>query len=136
MAKIKKISKEDIEAINKIALNKIDTLDVKRGRKSESEEFLLDIKEVINKAIKRGVAFTQIRSLIKELYSIEISVNIIKAFAKKHLSYVAKPRNSKSVKTTTVKNKVNNNTPTNGKTASQIKDEMQQKQQSSGRAGA
>ena len=38
MAKIKKLNKEDIKAINKEALDKIETMEVRRGRKSENED--------------------------------------------------------------------------------------------------
>ena len=51
MAKIKKMTKEEIEAINKEALNKIETMKIRKGRRSESEDFLLEIKEVISKAL-------------------------------------------------------------------------------------
>jgi len=106
MAKIKKLSKKDIEAINKEALNRIETMEVRRGRKSENEDFLLEIKEVINKALSKEIPFTQISKLIKDMYSIDISVNILKSFAKKHLNYVAKKRNNKA--TVSVENKVVN----------------------------
>jgi len=92
MAKIKKMSKEEIEAINKVALEKIETMEIRKGRRSESEEFLLEIKEVISKALDKKIPFTQISKLIKDMYSINVSVNILKSFAKNHLGYVPKKR--------------------------------------------
>jgi len=106
MAKIRKLSKEEIKAINKKALEKIEKMEVKRGRKSESEDFLLEIKEVIDKALKKEIPFTQISKLIKDMYNINISVNILKHFAKKHLNYVAKKHNNKA--TDLVKDKEEN----------------------------
>jgi len=101
MAKIKKMSKEDIEAINKVALEKIETMEVTNGRKSEKQEFLLEIKEVINKAINKGIHFTDISKMIKELYSIDISVNMVKTFAINHLDYTTKKRGKKANTNTT-----------------------------------
>lgn len=92
MAKIKKISKEELEAINKVALEKIETMEIRKGRRSESEDFLLEIKEVISKALDKEIPFTQISKLIKDMYSIDVSVNILKSFAKNHLNYVPKKR--------------------------------------------
>jgi len=65
MAKIKKMTKEEIEAINKEALNKIETMEIKKGRRSESEDFLLEIKEVISKALDKEIPFTQMSKLIQ-----------------------------------------------------------------------
>lgn len=92
MAKIKKMSKEELEAINKVALEKIETMEIRKGRRSESEDFLLEIKEVISKALDKEIPFTQISKLIKDMYSIDVSVNILKSFAKNHLNYVPKKR--------------------------------------------
>jgi len=90
---IKKLTKEEIAEINKKAFDVIDKFDVKKGRRSESEEFLLEIKEVIGKAISKGIPFTQISVIIEEMYKIKVSVNILKHFAKNHLNYVPKSRN-------------------------------------------
>ena len=96
MAKAKKLTKEDIEAINKVALNKLETMEVTSGRKSEKQDFLLEIKEVINKAINKNIPFTQTVKMIKELYNISISTNMLKTFAINHLDYSPKKRSSKA----------------------------------------
>ena len=92
MAKIKKYTKEELEALNNKAINAINTTEVKLGRKSESEEFLISIKEVIKTALDKKVSLVQISKIIKDIYSINLSVNIIKTFAINHLNYVPKKR--------------------------------------------
>lgn len=114
MAKIKKMSKEELEAINKVALEKIETMEIKKGRKSESENFLIEIKEVISKALDKEIPFTQISKLVKDMYSIDVSVNILKSFAKNHLNYVPKKR---SVANAVVRKNKNNATADNNATA-------------------
>ncbi len=114
MAKIKKMSKEELEAIKKVALEKIETMEIRKGRRSESEDFLLEIKEVISKALDKEIPFTQISKLIKDMYSIDVSVNILKSFSKNHLNYVPKKRPganavARKIKATaSVEDKVNN----------------------------
>ena len=93
MAKIKKYTKEELESLNEKAINAINTTDIKLGRKSESEEFLISIKEVIKKALDKKVSLVQISKIVKDIYSINISVNIIKTFAINHLNYAPKKRN-------------------------------------------
>ena len=100
MAKMKKFSKEEIESISKKALEKIDTIKVTKGRRSESESFLLEIKEVIGKALTKEIPFTHISTLVKEMYGIDVSVNILKSFAKNHLDYIPKARTKKLKKLT------------------------------------
>ena len=87
-----KITKEELEAISKIAMEKLDKMEVKKGRKNKNEEFLNDIKEVIKKALDKEIPFTEISKLVKELYNLQISANIIKYFAINNLSYVVKNR--------------------------------------------
>ena len=102
MAKMKKLNKEEIEKLNKVALEKLEEIEVRKGRKSQKEDFLLEIKEVLQKALDKKIPFTQMSKLIKELYSIDVSANILKAFAKNHLGYV--PTHKKNANDTT-KNK-------------------------------
>lgn len=105
MAKVKKLSKEQIAELNKKALEKIETMEISKGRKSQYKDFLIDIKEVINKAIQKEIPFTLISKLIKDTYSINISVNVLKTFAKNHLGYIPKKK-TKPTATASVKDKV------------------------------
>ena len=109
MAKIKKYSKEELEELNKKAINAINTTDIKLGRKSESEEFLISIKEVIKTALDKKVSLVQISKIIKDIYSINLSVNIIKTFAINHLDYIPKKRNSANAQTKKINNKDTSN---------------------------
>lgn len=90
--KIRKISDEELKKINEDALIKLDTLEIKKGRKSESEEFLKGIEEVLKKALDKEIPFTQMVKLIKELYNVNVSVNIVKSYAVNHLGYEPKTR--------------------------------------------
>ena len=87
-----RIDIKEIEKINKVALKKLDTVEIIRGRKSENEEFLLAVKQVIIKAISKGIPLTQITKIVNEMYSVKLSVNVIKQFAIKHCGYVIKQR--------------------------------------------
>jgi hypothetical protein len=92
MAKVKTLTKEDIQKINQIALEELSNMQIRRGRKSQHEDFLLEIKEVISEALKKEIPFTQLSDLIKRLYKVEITVHILKSFAKKYLDYKPKKR--------------------------------------------
>jgi len=94
MAKIKKYSEEELKEKIANVLEKIDTIKVSRGRKSESADFLFSIKEVLIKALNKEMPFTQISKLIKDEFSIEISANVLKSFAKRELNYEPKKRNN------------------------------------------
>jgi hypothetical protein len=91
MAKVK-LTKEEIKELNKEAWKVIEATDFKLGRKSQNEEFLMDIKEIVKGAIDKPLPFTNIVKIIKDIYSIDVSVNVLKQFAKKHCGYVPTPR--------------------------------------------
>jgi hypothetical protein len=114
MAKKKKFSKEEIEKLNKVALERLEEIEVRKGRKSQKEDFLIEIKEVIQKALDKKIPFTQISKLIKELYSIDISPNILRVFAKNHLGYTA---TRKKQANDTTKNKDNSDAGSSRKKA-------------------
>ena len=128
MAKIKKYTKEELETLNNKAINAINTTDIKLGRKSESEEFLISIKEVIKTALDKKVSLVQISKIIKDIYSINLSVNIIKTFAINHLNYIPKKRlgaNAQTKRINTIDTKDNDNTNKqndNGRRTSNIDD--------------
>jgi hypothetical protein len=78
--------------MNQIALEELNNMQIRRGRRSQHEDFLLEIKEVIDEALKKEIPFTQLSDLIKRLYKVEITVHILKSFAKKYLDYKPKKR--------------------------------------------
>ena len=124
MAKIKKYTKEELEELNNKAINAINTTDIKLGRKSESEEFLISIKEVIKTALDKKVSLVQISKIIKDIYSINLSVNIIKTFAINHLDYIPKKRNGANAQTKRINAIDKTSDNDNTKTSEQIKSEM------------
>ena len=95
-----KFDLKEIEKINKVALKKLDTIKIVRGRRSENEEFLFAIKQVITKAISKDIPLTQITKIVNEMYNVKLSVNVIKQFAIKHCGYVVKQRTRATVEKT------------------------------------
>lgn len=102
MAKIKIPTAEEIEAKKEALKTKIATSkeNAKNGRISPTQNFLNQVKDLIDDAIKSGVSFAQISKDIYEVYSFKVSAQTIRVFAQNHLGLEKKSRNKKAEKTT------------------------------------
>jgi len=109
MAKIKtELSKSEIEAKKEAFKQKLnDSINnSKVGKSSPAKTFLLEIQELIKKAIDNGVSYKQLSKDILDVYNFKVSEQTIRAFAQTVLG-IKKQKRSKSVE-----DKVNNTTTT------------------------
>ncbi len=98
MAKIKVPTKEDIEAKKEALKNKLEESkeSAKNGRISPTQKFLIDVKELIDDAVKNGVPYAQISKDIYEVFSFKVSAQSIRVFAQTHLGVEKKSRAKKA----------------------------------------
>ena len=79
-----------LEAITKSGENQ------RLGRKSTTENFLNEIKELIKIALSKQISFEQIRKDIESVYSFKVSSQTLRSFCKAELNYESKQRTKKT----------------------------------------
>ena len=107
MAKVKPLSKEEIEAKKEAFEKQINesATKAKLGRRSPANEFLLEVKVLVKKALDNNISYSQIVKDIYTIYNFKIGVATLRTFAQTQLGVEKKTR-VKSTAPTTEKNKV------------------------------
>lgn len=98
---------KDIESKKETFLKKIQKTEVRRGREISNLDFLLGIKNELEKAYKNKLSFKQISNLIKEVFQVDVSPNSIRTFATNYFGH--KPK--KAIKNNVSKNNDTTQTP-------------------------
>ena len=97
MERIMALPKEELETLDSKVVNIIETTTIKKGRSNDNEEFLIFIKDKIEKALDKKLSFTAISKIIFDSYNIKLSSNILKTFAISQDLYSVKPRGKKEI---------------------------------------
>lgn len=119
MKKIKRLTKEEIEAKKEELLQKAKQTieEVKSGKRtSPATDFLNEIKEIVKEMLDNGVSYVRISKTIYDVYSFRVSEQTIRAFAHSVLGVPKRTRKSTQ--------KAESSKP---KSASEIKEETAQK---------
>ena len=102
-------TKEQLEEKKSKLLEKLDIeIENKKQGVSPTQQFLLEIKEVVQKGLDSNLPFTVIAKSINTTFNINISSTSIRAFAVTNLGYIPKASNVKKEVKKEVKNDVKN----------------------------
>jgi len=102
MAKIKALSKEEIEAKKAEFEEQIKSSSekAKLGRVSPATEFLIEIKDLVKQALDSNVTYAQISKDIYSVYNFKVGVQTLRVFAQNSLGVEKKTRAKNKTKTT------------------------------------
>lgn len=132
MAKIKIPTDEEIQALKSDFASELDTINKaeKEGKTSPKRSFLLSISEEIKTSLDNGTSYVGIKTAIKNIYSVNVSTQIIANFAHTELG-ISKRKKSAVATPVASKDRVLND---ESKSSLEIKKDMAKKRKTKGEA--